>query len=55
MASRRIIVTVMVDINNDDLTDINDDIVQDIANCYTDYFTAAGCEVEASLCDWTEN
>ena len=54
MASRRIYVTIMVDINNDELDEIDDEKVADIANRYTDYFTAAGCEVEASLCDWVE-
>ena len=54
MASRRIYVTIMVDIDNDDLNEIDDDKVDDIANRYTDYYTAGGCEVEASLCDWTD-
>ena len=54
MASRRIYVTIMVDINNDELDEIDDDKVADIVNRYTDYYTAAGCEVEASLCDWEE-
>ena len=54
MANRRIYVTIMVDINNDELDEIDDDKVADIVNRYTDYYTTAGCEVEASLCDWEE-
>lgn len=54
MASRRIYVTIMVDIDNDELDEIDDDMVNSIAEHYTDYFTAAGCEVEAALCDWTD-
>ena len=54
MANRRIYVTVMVDIENVKLDEINDDKVADIANRYTDYYTAGGCEVEASLYNWTD-
>ena len=52
MASRRIYVTIMVDIDNDELDEIDDDVVNSIAEHYTDYFTAAGCEVEAEFCEW---
>ena len=54
MASRRIYITIMVDINNDELDEIDDDVVNSIAEQYTDYFIAADCEVDASLCDWTD-
>ena len=52
MASRRIYVTIMVDINNDELDEIDDDKVADITAYYTDNFECEGCEVEAEVCEW---
>lgn len=54
MASRRIYVTIMVDIDNDDINEIDDNMVADIAAYYTDNFECEGCEIEAELCDWTD-
>ena len=54
MASRRIYVTIMVDINNDDINEIDNDVVNSITEYYNDNFECEGCEVEAEVCDWTE-
>jgi hypothetical protein len=54
MASRRIYVTIMVDINNDELDEIDDDVVNSIAEHYNDNGECEGCEVEAEVCDWTD-
>ena len=56
MASRRIYVTIMVDINNDNIDEIDGNKVADIAAAiaayYTDNFECEGCEVEAEFCEW---
>ena len=54
MAYKRVYVTLMVDINNDNVDEISDDMVADIVAEYTNSYTCEGCEVEAELCDWTE-
>ena len=54
MASRRIYVTIMVDINNDNTNEIDDDVVNSITEYYNDNFECENCEVEAEVCDWTE-
>lgn len=54
MASKRIYVTLMVDINNDNLNEIDDNLVTDIVAEYTNSYECEECEVEAELCDWTE-
>lgn len=54
MASRRINVTLMVDIKNDNVDVIDDYMVQDIVNEYSTAYNCKGCEVDASLCEWYE-
>jgi hypothetical protein len=54
MASRRIYVTIMVDIDNDELDEIDDDMVNSITEYYNDNFECEGCEVETEVCDWTD-
>jgi hypothetical protein len=53
MASRRIYVTVMIDIDNDELDEIDDDVVDSIAEYYNDNFECEGCELETEVCNWT--
>ena len=52
MSSRRIYVTIMVDINNDNIDEIDDDVVNSITEYYNDNFECEGCEVEAEFCEW---
>ena len=54
MASRRIYVTIMVDIDNDDINEIYDELVDSITEHYSDNFECEGCEVETEVCDWTD-
>ena len=54
MASRRIYVTIMVDIDNDHINEIYDELVDSITEHYSDNFECEGCEVETEVCDWTD-
>ena len=54
MASRRIYVTIMVDIDNADINEIDDELVDSITEYYNDNFECEGCEVETEVCNWTD-
>ena len=54
MASRRIYVTIMVDIDNDELDEIDDDVVDSITEYYNNNFECEGCELETEVCNWTD-
>lgn len=54
MASRRIYVTIMVNINNDNINKIDDELIDSITEYYNDNFECEGCEVETEVCGWTE-
>ena len=54
MASRRIYVTIMVDIDNEELDEIDDDVVDSITEYYSNNFECEGYKVETEVCGWTD-
>ena len=54
MASRRIYVTIMVDIDNEELDEIDDDVVDSITEYYNNNFECEGYKVETEVCGWTD-
>lgn len=54
MASKRIYVTLMLDINNDNVDEITENMVDDILASYDDTFDVEDCEVESEMCGYRE-